>query len=265
MVRQRKSSSAQRFSCAATTACTLRRNLNQSGSIAASSISSLSNPLLTDLLSNYPLHPRGKNRDIPSLTPPTANDLSPSIPHPLSPIPAGSTPPETNTSTLPKQRRNSHADSKGMDFPIHRERPHGRPRGRPGKTMRVVAPYAPRARTRGRRRGRPPRTNTTNNLSSMHVSTQTSVSESSAQEPEVAESPPNNGKYSLCSNRSPCNPCAMCGLRNCICVKALYEKPGPRDMARGDAEQKILSWLKTNAKYQQSIEPDDGFQRDSKI
>ena len=241
-------------------------NSNQPGSIAASSMPLLSNPSLTDFLSNYPLHPRGKNRDVPSLTPLTTNNPPPPLPHPLSPIPAGSNPPEINNAPLPKQRRSSHAHSKGMDLPIQRERPHGRPRGRPGNTMRVVAPYVPRARTRGRRRGRPPRANATNNLSSMHVSTQTSVSESSAQEPETAEATFNNGRYSLRSNRAPCNPCATCGLKNCVCVNALYEKPGPRDMARGDAVQKkILSWLATNAKYQQSIESDDGSQRDAKF
>ena len=145
---------------------------NQFGSIAASSMPLLSNPSLTDLLSNYPLHPRGKNRDVPSLTPLTTNP--PTFLHlPYLRFHAGSTPPEINTSPLPKQRRSSHAHSKGMDLPIQRERPHGRPRCRPGKTMRLVAPYNPRARTRGRRRGRPPRTIATFNLSSMHVSTQT--------------------------------------------------------------------------------------------
>ena len=76
---------------------------NQSGSIAASSMPLLSNPSLTDLLSNYPLHPRGKNRDIPSLTPLTANNPpNSSSTHPLSPIPAGSNPPEINTAPLPQ-------------------------------------------------------------------------------------------------------------------------------------------------------------------
>ena len=239
---------------------------NQSGSIVVTSISSLSNPSLIDFLGNYPLHTRGKNRDVPFLTPITTNNPPPPLPHPLSPIPAGSTPPETNNAPLLRQRRSSHADSKGMERPIQRERPHGRPRGRPGNTMRVVAPHVPRVRTRGRRRGRPPRANATNNLSSMHVSTQTAVSESSSQEHETAQPPLDNGRYSLRSNRAPCNQCATCGLKNCVCVNALYEKPGPRDMARVDAVQKkILSWLATSANYQQCIDSDDGSQKDAKL
>ena len=54
-------------------------------------------------------------------------------------------------------------------------------------------------------------------------------------------------------------------LQNAVIVTN-KENTGPRDMARGDAVQKkILSWLATNAKYQQSIESDDGSQRDAKF
>ena len=83
-----------------------------------------------------------------------------------------------------------------------------------------------------------PATNANNSLSAMHVSTQTTVTESSCSRAwNCSNLHSNNGKYSLRSNRTPFNQCVTCGLRNCICFNALYKKPGPRGMAREDDVQ----------------------------
>ena len=76
--------------------------------------------------------------------------------------------------------------------------------------MRLVPPRAPRTRPRGRPRGRPPRTQTTNNQSSVAASTQTSLTEDSTSDREKRRSPTNQQSISASTKSNA--PVSMCYL-----------------------------------------------------
>ena len=178
----------------------------------------LSNPSLTDTLSNFPLFgPRSEDPISPvEIKPPSGTEGEEEMVH-RSPVQCSTQPGTTN----------------------RRGRPRGRPPGRGRPCAIPSSKTTTSSRTQTTRSGRGPRT---------RVSTRAPprILDRAMTLPEIPEtqSPPENQnselgpssqtlRYQLRANRAPRYKCGTCGSRNCSCVKRLASDSPDHRLARG--------------------------------
>ena len=185
-------------------------------SLTGTSAPLLTNPSLTDMLSNFPVWPLIDD----NVLNPTLDDNGAEAP--MTNDEKGFIPP----TTVPTN--NNAATTTKLSNAPRGHRPRGRPPGRARPRASLPRGHQQRgairgARKRGRPRGRPPRTtharpNTSTRVRrTPSVDTDSSASSAAVTSDQAAPPESTNARYGLRRNRIPRYRCGTCGLRDCEC------------------------------------------------
>ena len=176
----------------------------------------LSNPALTDTLSNFPLHSSQKGSSVR-----------------LEPVEEAE-PQEGNDGEIQESDRNMEALPTPGRTASRRGRPRGRPLGRgrgstTSSSRALTRPNRPYTRSRGRTETRVQSQTLERAMTLPNIAESRSPEEREAQPPTPSQAPP----YQLRRNRAPRYRCGSCGSRYCSCVNLIERKPPDDQLARG--------------------------------
>ena len=176
----------------------------------------LSNPALTDTLSNFPLF---SSRAGSSVELQLAEEAEPQEGT------GGETQePGQSMETLPSSGRT--ATKRGRP----RGRPPGRRRGSTTSSSRALTrAHRPYTRSRGRVRTRAQSQTLERALTLPNIAESISPEQREAEQPTPSQAPP----YQLRRNRAPRYRCGTCGSRNCSCLNLIRRRPPDKRLARG--------------------------------
>ena len=176
----------------------------------------LSNPALTDTLSNFPLF---SSRAGSSVELQLAEEAEPQEGT------GGETQePGQSMETLPSSERT--ATKRGRP----RGRPPGRRRGSTTSSSRALTrAHRPYTRSRGRVRTRAQSQTLERALTLPNIAESISPEQREAEQPTPSQAPP----YQLRRNRAPRYRCGTCGSRNCSCLNLIRGRPPDKRLARG--------------------------------
>ena len=176
----------------------------------------LSNPALTDTLSNFPLF---SSRAGSSVELQLAEEAEPQEGT------GGETQePGQSMETLPSSGRTA----------TKRDRPRGRPPGRrrgstTSSSRALTRAHRPYTRSRGRVRTRAQSQTLERALTLPNIAESISPEQREAEQPTPSQAPP----YQLRRNRAPRYRCGTCGSRNCSCLNLIRRRPPDKRLARG--------------------------------
>ena len=175
----------------------------------------LSNPALTDTLSNFPLY---SSQNGSSVTPEPVEEAEPQ---------------EGNDGEIQESDRNIEALPTPGRTASRRGRPRGRPLGRRRSTTSssraLTRPNRPCTRSRGRTEIRAQSQTLDRAMTLPNIAESMPTEEREAQPPTTSQAPP----FQLRRNRAPRYRCGTCGSRNCSCVNLIERKPPDDQLARG--------------------------------
>ena len=176
----------------------------------------LSNPALTDTLSNFPLF---SSRAGSSVELELAEEAEPQEGT------GGETQePGQSMETLPSSGRT--ATKRGRP----RGRPPGRRRGSTTSSSRALTrAHGPYTRSRGRVRTRAQSQTLERAMTLPNIAESISPEQREAEQPTPSQAPP----YQLRRNRAPRYRCGTCGSRNCSCLNLIRGRPPDKRLARG--------------------------------
>ena len=176
----------------------------------------LSNPALTDTLSNFPLFSSraGSLTGLQTIEEPE--------------------PQERTDREIPEPRHSMEASPSSGKIVSRRGRPRGRPpnrrRGSANSSSRALAStHRPYTRSRGRLRIRAQSQTLERAMTLPNIAESLSSEQPEAEQTTTSRAPP----YLLRRNRTPRYRCGTCGSRNCSCVNLISGKPQNKRLARG--------------------------------
>ena len=205
----------------------------------------LSNPALTDTLSNFPLF---SSRAASSVGLELAEEVEPQ---------------EGTDREIQEPKQSMEALPPSRRIANKRGRPRGRPQGRrrgsvTSSSQALTRTSRPYTRSRGRVRIR------AQSRTLERAMTLPNIAESTSPEQRQAEqlNPPRAAPYQLRRNRVPRYRCGTCGSRNCSCVNLIKGRPPDQRLARGeDASAPALADTETFENHAQhtirSIQAED--------
>ena len=197
----------------------------------------LSNPALTDTLSNFPLFSSraGSSTGLQTIEEPK--------------------PQERTDREIPEPRHSMEASPSSGRTASRRGRPRGRPsnrrRGSANSSSRALAStHRPYTRSRGRLRTRAQSQTLERAMTLPNIAESLSSEQSEAEQTTTSRAPP----YLLRRNRTPRYRCGTCGSRNCSCVNLISGKPPNKRLARGvDAPAPDTAVTETTEDHMQYI------------
>ena len=197
----------------------------------------LSNPALTDTLSNFPLFSSraGSMTGLQTIEEPE--------------------PQERTDREIPEPRHSMEASPSSGRTVSRRGRPRGRPpnrrRGSANSSSRALAStHRPYTRSRGRLRIRAQSQTLERAMTLPNIAESLSSEQPEAEQTTTSRAPP----YLLRRNRTPRYRCGTCGSRNCSCVNLISGKPQNKRLARGvDAPAPDTAATETTEDHMQYI------------